>query len=444
VSLVPASSRQIRTLLVANRGEIARRVIRTARAMGIGTVAIYSEPDAGSPHVTDADRAVPLRGATAAETYLDVTKVLDAAQRARADAVHPGYGFLSENAEFAEACAVAGLLFVGPDPRTMREMGLKDRAKAIARAAGVPVLPDAAVPGDDPAAWLAAAQGVGYPLLVKATAGGGGKGMRRVSGAADLVDAVEGARREAASSFGNATVFLERYLTTPRHIEIQVFGDQHGSALHLLERECSVQRRHQKVLEEAPSPAVDEAVRASMGQTAVALVRELGYVGAGTVEYLLDDSGPDPEFFFLEMNTRLQVEHPVTEQVLGLDLVRLQLEVAMGLPLQLRQDDVVPRGHAIEVRLYAEDTARDFLPTPGALLGYDHVDLPGLRYEDGVWQPPPVSRRTTTRCWRRSSRSVLAGPRRPGGSRRRLSASPCTAWSPTVTSWPPSCATPIS
>ncbi|MEE2031255.1 ATP-binding protein [Rhodococcus chondri] len=383
------SSTRITTLLVANRGEIARRIIRSARALGIRTVAVYSDPDARSPHVLDADLAVALGGTTSTDSYLRADKIIDAARRAGADAIHPGYGFLSENAEFAESCRQSDILFVGPSPESMRSMGLKDQAKAIARRAGVPVLPDAEITGDDPTAWAAAARDVGFPLLVKATAGGGGKGMRRVDDLDALVDAVAGARREAASSFGNATVFLERYLDKARHIEIQVFGDVHGSAVHLGERECSVQRRHQKVLEEAPSPVVGPELRDKMGATAVSLVRELGYLGAGTVEYLLDDR--TGEFFFLEMNTRLQVEHPVTEEVTGLDLVALQLRVAQGQALGIEQADVMRRGHAIEVRLYAEDPARDFLPTPGPLHLWEYPERPGLRYEVGVAAPGEVS-----------------------------------------------------
>ncbi|MGV0834391.1 ATP-binding protein [Mycolicibacterium thermoresistibile] len=380
----------IRTLLVANRGEIARRVVRSARGMGIRTVAVFSDPDADAPHVADADVAVPLGGTTSGETYLDIAKILDAVKRSGADAVHPGYGFLSENADFADACAESGVLFVGPAPEAIRSMGLKDRAKQIARTAGVPVLPDALLTGDTTDEWHRAAVEVGYPLLVKATAGGGGKGMRLVHDADHLADAVRGARREAGSSFGNAEVFAERYLPRARHIEIQVFGDRHGNAIHLGERECSVQRRHQKVLEEAPSPAVDAELRNRMGQTAVALVRELGYLGAGTVEYLLDEvSG---QFYFLEMNTRLQVEHPVTEEVTGCDLVRMQLQIAQGEPLSITQDDIAVRGHAIEVRLYAEDPARDFLPTPGRLHHYAHPhDWEGLRFEDGVAAPCDIS-----------------------------------------------------
>ncbi|WP_232662357.1 ATP-binding protein [Pseudonocardia sp. TRM90224] len=367
-----------RTLLVANRGEIACRVFRTASAMGIRTVAVYSDPDAGSPHVRAADRAVALGGSTAAQTYLDAEKILDAARRTGADAIHPGYGFLSENAAFAQACADAGIVFVGPSPESIRDMGRKDRAKDIARAAGVPVLPDTHLTDG--------AHGIPYPLLVKAVAGGGGRGMRLVEREEDLADAVAAARREAGSSFGDEAVFVERYLASARHVEVQVFGDSHGGAVHLGERECSVQRRHQKVLEESPSPAVSPQLRAAMGETSVALVRKLGYVGAGTIEYLLDDT--TDEFFFLEMNTRLQVEHPVTEEVTGLDLVRLQLRVAAGERLDM--ETIEPRGHAIEVRLYAEDPAREYLPTPGPLFAYDHPDRPGVRYDDGVVAPGEI------------------------------------------------------
>jgi propionyl-CoA carboxylase alpha chain len=381
----------ISTLLVANRGEIARRVLRAAAALGIRTVAVHSAPDADAPHVHDADRAVALPGTTAAETYLDIAKIIDAARRSGADAVHPGYGFLAENAEFAAACADAALVFVGPSPETIAAMGRKDRAKEIARKAGLPVLPDAPLPGDDPDGWRAAAAAVGYPLLVKAVAGGGGTGMRLVSGPAELADAVTGARREAAASFGDGAVFVERYLGTARHVEIQVFGDAHGYAVHFGERECSVQRRHQKVLEEAPSPAVSPELRERMGATAVALVRELGYVGAGTVEFLLDDTDTDTgDFWFLEMNTRLQVEHPVTEEVYGVDLVELQLRIAAGEALA-PQRDPRPHGHAIEVRLYAEDPAHGYRPSPGLLHRFDHPRGAALRFEDGVAAPGEVT-----------------------------------------------------
>ncbi|GAA4733092.1 acetyl/propionyl/methylcrotonyl-CoA carboxylase subunit alpha [Actinomycetospora chibensis] len=397
----------ISTLLVANRGEIARRVIRGARTLGIRTVAIYSEPDTDAPHVAEADRAVALRGSTATETYLDVDQVLAAARATSADAVHPGYGFLSENAAFARACADAGLTWVGPDPASIEAMGVKHTAKALAREAGVPTLPDVLLETDDPDDWARAAEGVGFPLLVKASAGGGGSGMREVRAAAELVDAVRSARAEAARSFGDDTVFLERLLDAPRHIEVQVVGDAHGHVVHLGERECSIQRRHQKVVEEAPSPVVSPELRERMGATAVALAEKLGYVGVGTVEFLVDDVGDfltsdvsmdprltDPGYYFLEMNTRLQVEHPVTEEVYGVDLVALQLAVADGEPLPFTQDDVRARGHAVEVRLYAEDPAQDDRPSPGTLHRYRHTssgDDQTLRWEDALGATGEIS-----------------------------------------------------
>ena len=374
----------ITTLLVANRGEIARRVFRAARAQGIRTVAVYSEPDAHDPHVADADRAVALRGSTSAETYLDTEQILAAARAAGADAVHPGYGFLSENAAFARAVSAAGLTWVGPPPEAIEAMGVKHTAKDLARAAGVPTLPDALVTPDTDLA--AAGSEVGFPLLVKASAGGGGTGMRRVDRPGELDEAVRSARAEAARSFGDDTVFLERLLLAPRHVEIQVLADAHGHVVHLGERECSIQRRHQKVVEEAPSPAVDEELRARMGATAVGLAEKLGYVGAGTVEFLFEE---DREFFFLEMNTRLQVEHPVTEEVWGVDLVALQLDVAEGAELPFAQDDLAPRGHAIEARLYAEDPAHDDRPSPGPLHRYAHGT--DLRWEDAVGASGTVS-----------------------------------------------------
>ncbi len=377
----------ITTLLVANRGEIARRVMRAARAQGIRTVAVYSEPDAHDPHVTDADRAVALPGSTSAETYLDADGILAAARASGADAIHPGYGFLSENAAFARAVVAAGLTWVGPPPEAIEAMGVKHTAKDLARAAGVPTLPDALVTGDTDLAAAGAA--VGFPLLVKASAGGGGTGMRRVDRPEELDAAVRSARAEAQRSFGDDTVFLERLLLAPRHVEIQVLADAHGHVVHLGERECSIQRRHQKVVEEAPSPAVDDELRARMGATAVALTEKLGYVGAGTVEFLLDGDGSDAGFFFLEMNTRLQVEHPVTEEVWGVDLVALQLSVAEGAELPFRQDDLRPRGHAIEVRLYAEDPAHDDRPSPGPLHRYTHGT--DLRWEDAVGSSGTVS-----------------------------------------------------
>ncbi|PVZ09974.1 acetyl/propionyl/methylcrotonyl-CoA carboxylase subunit alpha [Actinomycetospora cinnamomea] len=393
----------ISTLLVANRGEIARRVIRAARTLGVRTVAIYSEPDADAPHVGEADRAVALRGSTSTETYLDVDQVLAAARATGADAVHPGYGFLSENASFARACAAAGLTWVGPDPAAIEAMGVKHTAKALAREAGVPTLPDALLDTDDPGDWARAADAVGFPLLVKASSGGGGSGMREVRSSDALADAVRSARTEAARSFGDGTVFLERLLDAPRHVEIQVVGDAHGRVVHLGERECSIQRRHQKVVEEAPSPVVSPALRERMGATAVALAEKLGYVGVGTVEFLIEDAEflasdaskaallelPEFDFFFLEMNTRLQVEHPVTEEVYGVDLVALQLAIADGEPLPFTQDDVRPRGHAIEVRLYAEDPAAGDRPSPGTLHHYRHDDT--LRWEDALGTSGEVS-----------------------------------------------------
>ncbi|MHC1562953.1 acetyl/propionyl/methylcrotonyl-CoA carboxylase subunit alpha [Actinomycetospora sp. C-140] len=391
----------IRTLLVANRGEIARRVICGARTLGIRTVAIYSEPDADAPHAAEADRAVALRGSTSAETYLDAEQVLAAARATGADAVHPGYGFLSENASFARACGDAGLTWVGPDPASIEAMGVKHTAKALAREAGVPTLPDALLETDDPDGWGRAAEGVGFPLLVKASAGGGGSGMREVRSPDALADAVRSARAEAARSFGDDTVFLERLLDAPRHVEIQVAGDTHGHVLHLGERECSIQRRHQKVVEEAPSPVVTPELRDQMGATAVALAEKLGYVGVGTVEFLLEDADfltsdasvdarlTPASYYFLEMNTRLQVEHPVTEEVYGVDLVALQLAIADGEPLPFTQEDLQPRGHAVEVRLYAEDPAAGDRPSPGTLHRYSHDAE--LRWEDALGTSGEVS-----------------------------------------------------
>ena len=370
------------TLLVANRGAIARRIFRTAKEMGIRTVAVFSDADVDAAHVRDADLAVPIGGRASSESYLDIGKVLSAAERSGAQAVHPGYGFLSENPDFAQACADAGLVFIGPSPQAIRQMGLKDHAKEVARAAGVPVLPGAPVPSNSPGDWRSAGKLVGYPLVVKAVAGGGGRGIRLVEDAGELADAIQSAQREAVSTFGSGLVFLERFLVAARHIEIQVMGDMHGQVVHFGERECSVQRRHQKVLEEAPSPAIDAGIRELMGESSIRLVEHLEYVGAGTVEYLYDDRSK--EFYFLEMNTRLQVEHAVTEQVYGVDLVRLQLEVSAGLPLAITQPQVAPRCHAIEVRLYAEDPVQGFLPAPGVIHRYSHPASRGIRYEDTI------------------------------------------------------------
>ncbi len=372
----------ITCVLVANRGEIASRVFRTARAMGLRTVAVYSDPDRDLPFTADADVAVALGGSTSAESYLDPSKILAAAIVAGADAIHPGYGFLSENPAFAEAVHAAGLVWIGPTPESMRAMALKVEAKERAAAAGVPLVPGAAVDSDDEAEWSAAAEQVGYPLLVKASAGGGGKGMRRVDTPAELAEAVRGARREAESAFGDPRVFLERNLVGARHVEVQVFGDTHGQVVHLFERECSIQRRHQKIVEESPSPGLEHRVAEQMYTAATSLARDLGYVGAGTVEFLVAGEGGGQEFFFLEMNTRLQVEHPVTEAVTGLDLVRWQLEVARGGRLPLGQHEITHHGYAIEARVYAEDPANGYLPSIGRLDAFAMLE-PAVRFDTG-------------------------------------------------------------
>jgi acetyl-CoA carboxylase biotin carboxylase subunit len=370
--------RAIDKVLIANRGEIALRVMRTCRAMGIATVAVYSDADAGAPFVRFADEAVRLGPPPARESYLAIPAILDAARRTGASAVHPGYGFLAENARFSEAVSEAGLVFVGPPPQVIERLGSKQGAKRIARAAGVPTVPGYDGDGQSTAALLAAARDVGFPLLVKASAGGGGKGMRIVREVGELAEAIERARGEAASAFGDDTLLLERYIDRPRHIEIQILGDTHGTVVHLWERECSIQRRHQKIVEEAPSPALDAERRAAMGNAAVQLGQAVGYVGAGTVEFIADPQG---NFYFLEVNTRLQVEHPVTELTTGLDLVREQLRIARG--ERLGYDAAPPqRGWAIEVRLCAEDPDREYLPTTGTLLAADVPDT--VRADIGV------------------------------------------------------------
>jgi len=361
--------RGIGTLLVANRGEIARRVFRTARAMGMRCVAVFTDADADAPFVAEADVALRLAGG-----YLDGEAVVAAAVEAGADAVHPGYGFLAENAGFARAVTAAGLVWVGPGAEAIETMGDKLAAKAAAEVAGVPTLPSSTDPGD--------AGGVGFPLMVKAAAGGGGKGMRLVSDPADLSEAVAAARREALGGFGDDTVFLERYLRRCRHIEVQILGDTHGNVVHLGERECSIQRRHQKIIEESPSTAVDDGLRTAMGGAAVRLAQSIGYTSAGTVELLLDDD--TGEFFFLEVNTRLQVEHPVTEKVTGIDLVREQLRVAAGEPLGYTQADIAFAGHAVEARLYAEDPAAGFLPAVGTLAAFAPPVDPAVRWDSGI------------------------------------------------------------
>jgi 3-methylcrotonyl-CoA carboxylase alpha subunit len=353
------------TLLIANRGEIACRIVRTARRMGIATVAVYSDADAEALHVRTADRAVRIGPAPARESYLNADAVIEAARRTGAQAIHPGYGFLSENAEFAEACEKAGLIFVGPPAEAMRAMGSKAAAKALMERSGVPLLPGYHGDDQNPDHLAAQAARIGFPLVIKAVAGGGGRGMRVVRAAGDFATALASARQEAASSFGDDRVLIERYLDRPRHIEVQVFADMDGDAVHLFERDCSAQRRHQKVIEEAPAPGLDPVTRAAMGEAAVAAAKAVGYVGAGTVEFVSDGEG----FFFLEMNTRLQVEHPVTEAVTGLDLVEWQLRVAAGEPLPATGNGIRLHGHAMEARLYAEDS-RTFAPSTGRLAAF--------------------------------------------------------------------------
>ena len=375
----------IRRLLVANRGEIARRIFRTAQRMGIATVAVYADGDAGSPHVREADTAIALNGRSPAETYLDVGKLLEACRRTGADAVHPGYGFLSENAGFAQAVIDQGITWVGPTPATIRGIGDKLAAKRLMQTLNVPTLQaHALAPGEDAAP---AALRIGYPVLVKAAAGGGGRGMRVVDSPADLEPAIASARREASAAFGDGTLFLERWVARSRHVEIQILGDSHGQLVHLFERECSIQRRHQKIIEEAPSPALDAALREQMGQAALTAARAIGYQSAGTVEFLLSGR----EFWFLEVNTRLQVEHPVTEAITGLDLVREQLRIAEGEPLGYTQADLRIDGHAIEARLCAENPAQGFLPTPGTIDVWAPATGEGVRFDSGVESGSEVS-----------------------------------------------------
>ena len=371
------------TVLVANRGEIAVRVIRTLRRLGIRSVAVYSDADAGARHVREADTAVRLGPAAARQSYLDIDKVLDAAVRSGAQAIHPGYGFLSERADFAAACERAGIVFLGPSARAIEVMGDKITAKNAVAAFDVPVVPGIAKPRLSDDDLVAAADEIGYPVLIKPSAGGGGKGMHLVEDPARLRDALATARREAASAFGDDTLFLERFVLRPRHIEVQVLADSHGNVVHLGERECSLQRRHQKVIEEAPSPLLDPQTRARIGAAACNTARSVDYLGAGTVEFIVSADRPD-EFFFMEMNTRLQVEHPVTELVTGLDLVEWQLRVAAGEKLTLVQDDIELNGHAIEARVYAEDPARGFLPTGGQVLGVLEPTGPGVRVDSSL------------------------------------------------------------
>lgn len=373
--------RPIHKILIANRGEIAVRVMKTARTLGIATVAVYSDADKDALFVSYADEAIALGGNAAAESYLVQDKIIDAAKRTGANAIHPGYGFLSENASFSERCKNEGIIFIGPSAQAIVAMGSKIGAKELMKKAGVPVVPG--YNGDDQSdeRLKKEALQIGFPILIKASAGGGGKGMRIVNSADELLPSVDAARREAQKSFGDGTLLLEKYFPSAKHIEFQIFGDEHGNALHLFERECSLQRRYQKVIEESPSPSLTAELRAKMGEAAVAAAKSIGYTNAGTVEFLLDKSG---NFYFLEVNTRLQVEHPVTELTTGLDLVKLQIEVAQGLPLQIQPANLVQKGHAIECRICAEDPENNFFPSTGEILYWNEAGLEGLRYDSGV------------------------------------------------------------
>jgi len=377
----PRVGSALRRVLVANRGEIAVRVIRACRRLGVESAAVFSEADRDAPHVALADRAAGIGPAPARESYLSIDRILDAGRRLGVDAVHPGYGFLAENAAFAEAVRNEGWAWIGPSPAAIRAMGEKTEARRAMQAAGVPVVPGVAEPLASLEEARARAAEVGYPVLLKAAAGGGGRGMRRVEDEAGLEGALRAARNEAGSAFGDPAVYLEKYITEARHVEIQVFADREGRTIHMGERECSIQRRHQKVLEESPAPGLDPAIRARMGEEAVRAARAVSYEGAGTVEFLL---APDGEFWFLEMNTRIQVEHPVTEMVTGIDLVALQLRVAAGEPLLLTQEAVRLRGHAVECRIVAEDPAAGFQPATGTVTAFRTPGGPGVRFDSGI------------------------------------------------------------
>ncbi|HWI16792.1 MAG TPA: acetyl-CoA carboxylase biotin carboxylase subunit [Vicinamibacterales bacterium] len=381
----------LKRLLIANRGEIARRIIRACRELGVETVAVYSEADAKAPYVGEADRAVRIGPAPARESYLNIDAIITAARESGADSVHPGYGFLSERAPFARACEDAGLIFVGPPSSSLLKMGSKIGARKLLTGAGVPVVPGE-TPSDQSDASLTAAAGrVGFPVLIKPSSGGGGIGMKVARSAEQMAEALAAARREAKASFGDDTLFIERLIEQPRHVEIQVFADNHGNVVHLFERECSAQRRHQKMLEESPCQALSPSVRARMGEAAIATAKAVDYRNAGTCEFLLEGSGDSARFYFLEMNTRLQVEHPVTECVTGVDLVHAQLRVASGEPLPFTQEGLSQRGHAIECRIYAEDPSQGFLPQAGTLERYSEPQGPGIRVDSGVRQGSEVS-----------------------------------------------------
>jgi acetyl-CoA carboxylase biotin carboxylase subunit len=378
-------------VLIANRGEIAVRVIRACREMGIESVAVYSDADARALHTTLADVAIRIGPPQAIDSYLSIDAILSAARQTGAQAVHPGYGFLSENADFASACKAAGLTFIGPPPEAIEGMGSKIAARRIAVEAGVPVVPGETPTDQSDDAIADAARRVGFPVLLKPSEGGGGIGMKTAHNDRDLIETIAQARREALAAFGDGTLYVERLIEKPRHIEFQILADHHGHVVHLFERECSIQRRHQKVIEESPSPAVTPPLRQRMGEAAVAVARKAGYRNAGTVEFLVEGSGDSARFYFLEMNTRLQVEHPVTEQVTGVDLVRAQIEVAGGRALPWTQEDLSQRGHAVELRIYAEDPARQDLPQAGILLLYREPSMPGIRIDSGVTEGSEVA-----------------------------------------------------
>lgn len=381
--------KEINSILIANRGEIASRIMRSCRKMGIKTIAVFSEADRNAPFVSEADTAVFIGESSPSESYLDMDKIIDVMKKTGADAVHPGYGFLSENVAFADRCAKEGFIFIGPNSEAIRAMGSKSEAKSLMRKAEVPVVPG--YQGEDQSTERLAkeANAMGYPVLLKATAGGGGKGMRIVHNEKEVEKAIEAAKRESKSAFGDDELIVEKYIASGRHIEFQIFGDQHDNYIHVLERECTIQRRYQKVVEESPSPIMDEDLRTRMGEVAVNAAKALKYDNAGTVEFIYDDKTGD--FFFLEVNTRLQVEHPVTEEVTGLDLVQMQIESAQGLPLQVKQEDIKGKGYALELRLYAEDASNDFMPVTGKIEKFDYPQVDGLRVESAVRSGSEIS-----------------------------------------------------
>ena len=371
-----------RKILVANRGEIAVRIMRTCREMGIQTVAVYSEVDDRAAHVLEADEAILLGEPEPSKSYLNIERIISAAKKTGAEAIHPGYGFLAENPEFAESCEASKTTFIGPPANVIRDLGNKTLARRIMETADVPVIPGMLEPATDPALLFQEAERIGYPVIVKAVAGGGGKGMRVIQDQETMEEACLSAMSEAEKAFGDRSIYLEKHLEAPRHVEFQILADNHGNVIHLFERECSIQRRHQKIIEETPSPAITPALRKSMGKAAVSAARASGYVNAGTVEFLLDHSG---KFYFLEVNTRLQVEHPITEMITGTDLVRQQLEIASGSPLTLTQKDITQRGHAIECRIYAEDPEANFYPSPGPVFLLREPAGPGIRNDSGIY-----------------------------------------------------------